>query len=73
MKKIKHIIIIVSAILFYTSCEKNDNFIASGNDEINLFIWRAMNTYYLWQPDVPDLSDTRFTNIGQLYLSLIHI
>jgi carboxyl-terminal processing protease len=67
MKKFKHIIIIVSAILFYTSCEKNDNFIASGNDEINLFIWRAMNTYYLWQPDVPDLSDTRFTNIGQLY------
>ena len=48
MKKIKYIIIIVSAILFYTSCEKNDNFIASGNDEINLFIWRAMNTYYLF-------------------------
>ena len=40
---------------------------SNGNDEINLFIWRAMNTYYLWQPDVPDLSDTRFTNIGQLY------
>ena len=26
-----------------------------------------MNNYYLWQPNVPDLSDTRFTNIGQLY------
>ena len=26
-----------------------------------------MNNYYLWQPSVPDLSDTRFTNIGQLY------
>ncbi len=57
---------IVSVVLV-TSCEKSDNFIASGNDEIHLFIWRAMNTYYLWQPDVPDLSDTRFTNVGQLY------
>ena len=26
-----------------------------------------MNNYYLWQPNVSDLSDTRFTNIGQLY------
>ena len=40
---------------------------ASENDEIHLFIWRAMNNYYLWQQNVPDLSDTRFTNIGQLY------
>jgi C-terminal processing protease CtpA/Prc len=40
---------------------------ASENDEIHLFIWRAMNNYYLWQQNVPDLSDTRFTNISQLY------
>ena len=52
---------------FYTSCEKSDNYMASENDEIHLFIWRAMNNYYLWQQNVPDLSDTRFTNIGQLY------
>ena len=69
MKNIKSkisIVIIVST-LFFTSCEKSDNYIAIGNDEIHLFIWRAMNNYYLWQPNVPDLSDTRFTNIGQLY------
>lgn len=30
--------------------------------EINDFIWRGMNHFYLWQEDVPDLSDTRFEN-----------
>ena len=69
MKNIKStlkIILIVSTI-FFTSCEKSDNYLATGNDDIHLFIWRAMNNYYLWQPNVSDLSDTRFTNIGQLY------
>ena len=67
MKNIKFILLIIVCITLFTSCEKSDNFTASGNDEIHLFIWRAMNNYYLWQPNVPDLSDTRFTNIGQLY------
>ena len=59
--------VIIVCTLFFASCEKSDNYMATGNDEIHLFIWRAMNNYYLWQPNVPDLSDTRFTNIGQLY------
>ncbi len=32
----------------------------SKDAEIQDFIWQAMNTYYLWQGNVPDLSDTRF-------------
>lgn len=63
----KFIILLTVTLTFFTSCEKSDNYMASENDEIHLFIWRAMNNYYLWQPNVPDLSDTRFTNIGQLY------
>ena len=53
MKNIKStlkIILIVSTI-FFTSCEKSDNYLATGNDDIHLFIWRAMNNYYLWQPN----------------------
>ena len=65
--KSKISIVIIVSTLFFASCEKSDNYMATGNDEIHLFIWRAMNNYYLWQPNVPDLSDTRFTNIGQLY------
>ena len=65
--KSSYILLVIVCITLFTSCEKSDNFTASGNDEIHLFIWRAMNNYYLWQSSVPDLSDTRFTNIGQLY------
>ncbi|MDB2337014.1 S41 family peptidase [Flavobacteriaceae bacterium] len=69
MKNSKYtfIVLLLVTLTFFTSCEKSDNYMASENDEIHLFIWRAMNNYYLWQPNVPDLSDTRFTNIGQLY------
>ena len=69
MKNIKFtfILLFTTILIFFTSCEKSDNYMASENDEIHLFIWRAMNNYYLWQPNVPDLSDTRFTSIGQLY------
>ena len=69
MKNIRftYIVLVLISFTFYTSCEKSDNYMASENDEIHLFIWRAMNNYYLWQQNVPDLSDTRFTNIGQLY------
>ncbi|PKQ46324.1 S41 family peptidase [Confluentibacter flavum] len=30
------------------------------NSEINDFIWRGLNEIYLWQEDVPNLSDTKF-------------
>ena len=69
MKNIKYTftLLFTTILLLFTSCEKSDNYMASENDEIHLFIWRAMNNYYLWQPNVPDLSDTRFSSIGQLY------
>ena len=69
MKNIKftYVVLLLVSLTFFTSCEKSDNYMASENDEIHLFIWRAMNNYYLWQQNVPDLSDTRFTNISQLY------
>ena len=69
MKKI-NLQFTVLALLFatlFTSCEKSDSFPSSANDEINLFVWRGMNTFYLWQSDVPDLADTRFSNVGQLF------
>lgn len=66
-KMIKNILVSLVCIVLFSACEKSDNYGATENDEINLFIWRAMNTYYLWQPNVPDLSDTRFSNVGQLY------
>jgi C-terminal processing protease CtpA/Prc len=37
-----------------------------GNDEINDFVWQGMNSFYLWQKEVPDLND-RFTTFQQIW------
>ena len=47
------------------SCSKKGE---TPNDiQIQSFVWKGLNAYYLWQNEVPDLSDTRFTNNQQLY------
>ncbi|MDY0779673.1 S41 family peptidase [Tenacibaculum sp. IB213877] len=51
-------------ILIASSCSKTENI---PNDiKINDFVWRGMNAYYLWQPNVPNLSDRQFSNREQL-------
>ncbi|WP_239970609.1 S41 family peptidase [Confluentibacter citreus] len=40
------------------------------NSEINDFIWEGMNEIYLWQGQVPNLSDTKFANQDQYYTFL---
>ncbi|WP_159947611.1 S41 family peptidase [Polaribacter septentrionalilitoris] len=49
--------------------EPEEEFVLTTEDEINRFIWTGLNTYYLWQDNVPDLSDTKFTNYKELYLN----
>lgn len=34
----------------------------SSNVPVQDFMWKAMNFWYFWQADVPDLEDTRFTD-----------
>ena len=69
----KHITVGLLSVLFLTaSCSKVENglsedFVVSTNDEINDFIWKGLNLYYLWQEDVPDLADNRFSNLEELY------
>lgn len=65
--------------LLLLNCSKNDD---SGNpdpafvepvtlnNEINDFIWAGMNEVYLWQAQVPNLSDTKFTTQDQYYTFL---
>ncbi|PQJ74447.1 S41 family peptidase [Polaribacter gangjinensis] len=61
--------LLFSVVIFLVSCEKNDGIGLDPTtaDEINHFIWKGMNTYYLWQEDVPVLADNRFGNLGELY------
>ncbi len=63
MKKIKLLMasLLVGAFAF-TACEDMDDNAVPVND----FIWKGLNLYYLWQAEVPDLSDERFADQGQL-------
>lgn len=66
----KILIISVLAILtLFTSCDKEKSYTidSSENDDINFFIWKGLNNYYLWQKDVPDLADKRFANLNDLH------
>ena len=38
--------------------------------EINEFVWDALNEWYLWQGEVPDLADERFSDNNEFYTYL---
>jgi C-terminal processing protease CtpA/Prc len=46
--------------------EDEDDVAPPMNIEIQNFVWKGLNLYYLWQADVPNLSDTRFKNQTEL-------
>jgi carboxyl-terminal processing protease len=62
----KFIIVFLLAAFTLQSCQDNDDVAVPNNLEINDFIWKGMNLYYLWQADVPNLSDNRFANQTEL-------
>lgn len=63
MKKLLFFILIS---FLFSSCETIDDNAVPKNLQINDFVWKGMNLYYLWQSDVPDLADDRFANQSQL-------
>ncbi|MCI2228485.1 S41 family peptidase [Polaribacter sp. MSW13] len=68
MKRIIQFSLLLIVILL-NSCEdkKFSHFEPTINDDINYFIWKGLNAYYLWQKDVPDLADNRFADFDELY------
>lgn len=57
---------LVSSLLF-TSCLLDDDYDLSEDSNVAAqhFMWKAMNFWYLWQGDVPDLADNRFASEAQ--------
>ncbi|TDP00657.1 C-terminal processing protease CtpA/Prc [Flavobacterium sp. 245] len=53
------------------SCEDQDDVEAPATLQVNDFIWKGLNAVYLWQADVPNLADDRFSSQAELnsYLS----
>lgn len=51
--------------MIFTSCSKDSDSnetTTTEPDEINNFVWKAMNSWYYWQPNVTDLSDSKNTS-----------
>jgi carboxyl-terminal processing protease len=42
------------------SCEDQDDVAAPADLQVNDFVWKGLNQFYLWQADVPNLADDRF-------------
>lgn len=51
---------------FLFSCTKDDEYKVPREIEVQDFVWKGLNLYYLWKDDVPNLADDRFDSQEQL-------
>lgn len=62
----KLLLITLVTTFFVQGCQDNDDIATPVRLEIQDFIWKGMNQYYLWQADVPNLADDKFANQNAL-------
>ncbi|MDG1728635.1 MAG: S41 family peptidase [Algibacter sp.] len=60
MKKL-NVLVLILASLFLTSCFEDNDDIGVTGSQINDFVWKGMNLFYLYKDDVPDLANDRFS------------
>lgn len=64
--------LLMSLLSFLISCgdeiqkEEKKPTAQTKKDEVNDFIWSALNSWYYWQKDVPNLADNRFSDTEYL-------
>ena len=56
--KVKLLLLLLSTCFIFQNCEDVNDNPSAENTSINSFVWNGLNTYYLWQADVPNLSDS---------------
>lgn len=66
----KFTLLLFLAAFTFQSCQDQDDLAAPINLEVQDFIWKGLNQYYLWQADVPNLSDDRFASQNELNVFL---
>ncbi|MBC7523410.1 MAG: peptidase S41 [Flavobacterium sp.] len=64
--KIKYILILIALLLSVSNCAIKDDLNVPESVQVNNFVWKGLNLYYLWQADVTNLDDNRFENQSQL-------
>lgn len=62
----KKIFIVLLITITLNSCRDDDDVVVPANLEVNDFVWKGLNFYYLWQSDVPNLADDKFKNQAAL-------
>ncbi|OEK08715.1 hypothetical protein A8C32_00075 [Flavivirga aquatica] len=62
MKTFKALTLLFILSILTTSCFEDNDDIPISSKEINDFVWKGMNSWYNWQSEVSDLSDTKDDN-----------
>jgi carboxyl-terminal processing protease len=58
--------ILMLLTLGISACDEHEEMSVPRSLEVQDFVWKGMNLYYLWQDDVTDLTDDRFSGQRQL-------
>jgi carboxyl-terminal processing protease len=68
MKSVQTLLLLFSTAILLVGCHKDmDDIIRpTGDLDIKNFIWRGMNTFYLYKEEVPNLADNQFANQEEL-------
>lgn len=81
----KYVLLFLGLSVLLSNCKKNDDDMPEPetgnpppqeaeptvlNNEINDFVWSAMNTWYFWQDEVLELGDNRFSDQDAYYTFL---
>jgi len=69
MKSKKNIVVLFLAFLLITglnSCDNDETNDVPQNLEVQNFVWKGLNLYYLWQPEVSVLHDDKFNTQAAL-------
>ena len=77
MKRNSNLLLLLFLLSILISCNKNDDLTPTTivdenkiDNPINHFVWRGMNSWYNWQPNVPNLADTKGNNLNDYYTFL---
>jgi C-terminal processing protease CtpA/Prc len=62
----KSLFILLLVAFTFQSCQDEDDVATPMNIEVQNFVWKGLNLYYLWQADVPNLADNKFKNQAEL-------
>jgi carboxyl-terminal processing protease len=62
----KSLLILLLVAFTFQSCQDEDDVATPMEIEVQNFVWKGLNLYYLWQADVPNLADSKFKNQAEL-------